>query len=515
MLSFRKKAAMTGLILTAFIFVAACSSVVTLTDSGNDTSFITLDANQYVGITVADDNILPPLEIPKVTSPTGDSDIETTEEINTDTNTHETADTAIEETPQSYIDDTTKESTDPQEEKTTPPESSADTTPDYTTSAETTLPPVVGINKYQALNYSEVKGVWISYIELCSMLQCKSEDEFRKNIGTAYDNCVNMGLNTVYVHLRPYGDAIYKSDYYPWSKYCTGTVGNVPSFDPLTIMIDEAHKRKLSFQGWINPLRCNSDSDIKHVPNNYQTKKWYNNNAGDYISKVGNYWYLNPAYKEVTDLISRGAAEIAAKYNVDGLHIDDYFYPTTETWFDSKSFNNNSETDLSAFRLNNCSDMVKKMYSAIKNANSSALFGVSTQGNISNNYNQMYADVEKWCMNTGYVDYMAPQIYYGFNNSSQPYNTVLSQWQQMVQGTNIKLIPGLSVYKCGTYDEWAGNGAYEWVNSSDIIRRQIISAGKTKNYGGIILYSYDFLFNTQDNEKAIKKEISAFASLLK
>lgn len=371
------------------------------------------------------------------------------------------------------------------------------------------------VNSYTALNYNEVKGIWISYFELAPILTGKSKSQFRSGIGEYFDNCLSLGINTVYVHVRPYGDALYKSEYYPWSKYCTGDIGGDPGFDPLNVMIEEAHARGLSFQAWVNPLRCYREDDAPYVSTSYKTGQWYDTKDGDYIVKVNSYWWLNPAYKEVTDLIANGAAELVSKYDVDGVHIDDYFYPTTESYFDSIAFNASSYSSLSQFRLDNCSRMVSGMYNAVKSHNPTALFGVSAQGNVTNNETQLYADVVKWSKESGYVDYMAPQIYYGFDNSGQPFDQVVEQWDDMLKGTGKSLIPGLAVYKIGTEDAWAGDGKYEWINDKEIIKRQIIKSQKTSYYGGVILYSYQFIFEPDSSVKqAVNTEISAFKPLL-
>ena len=155
------------------------------------------------------------------------------------------------------------------------------------------------------------------------------------------------------------------------------------------------------------------------------------------------------------------------------------------------------------------------MYSAVKSHNNTALFGVSAQGNVHNNLNELYADVEKWSREDGYVDYMAPQIYYGFQNGGQPYAEVVDQWDEMLRGTGKKLIPGLAVYKIGTEDTWAGSGKYEWITEKQIIKRQIEKARTTDNYGGIILYSYQFIFSPESSvEDAVNDEIEAIKPLL-
>jgi uncharacterized lipoprotein YddW (UPF0748 family) len=159
--------------------------------------------------------------------------------------------------------------------------------------------------------------------------------------------------------------------------------------------------------------------------------------------------------------------------------------------------------------------MVKNLYSSVKNANPNALFGISPQGSIENNYNQMFADVEKWCKNGGFTDYMAPQFYYGFENSSQPYIRCINSWQEMLVNSDVKLITGLAVYKIGKEDIWAGDGSGEWLENTEIIKRQIESARGLRNYGGVIFYSYNYLFNPVHVTPVITAEVEAFKPLLK
>lgn len=495
------------------IFTTTACGTISLQETDETSEIPIVNAETISGITEEKQNVNPPLEIPNITT------VNTTKNpLATTLSQSNTLDTTT--TSQISLETTITAETTYTALTTTKAPVSATVSQNTTSSATnfSTSKPVsdanLSKNTYSPLNYSETKGVWISYIELYPVLFGKSQAEFKAGIGKLYDNCLSLGFNTVYVHVRPFGDAMYNSSYYCWSKYCTGTIGVTPSYDPLKIMIDEAHKRNISFQAWINPLRCHADGDIASIPNTYQTKKWYNNNSGDYIVKVDNYWYLNPAYSEVIKLVANGAAEIVANYNVDGLHMDDYFYPTTDTYFDSTAYNASGYSDLAEFRLANNDKLVSAIYSAVHKY-SSAIYGVSTQGNIANNMAYMYANVEKWCTNSGYVDYMAPQIYYGFENAAQPYQKVLEQWENMLKGTGRKLIPGLCLYKCGTYDQWGGAGAYEWQNSSTIVKRQILAAREVSTYGGIIIYSYKYLFDPPENVSAIQKEIDNFVPLLK
>lgn len=409
---------------------------------------------------------------------------------------------------------------------TTPGKSSAsaaETTSD--TAAGTTSPekPVsepqdydFGSSTYTALNYPEVKGVWISYIELAEILQGQSRESFRANIQEVYDNCAQLGINTVYVHVRSHSDSYYKSELFPWSKYVTGTPGEDPGFDPLEIMLSEAHSRNLSFHAWINPLRACGTAQIS----SYAGYPVYSfaaaeGTAGKYAVDVNGTYYLNPAYEEVTELIAAGAAEIVSNYDVDGLHIDDYFYPTTDASFDSSAFSASGYSSLSEFRFANCDRMVSELYSAVKAANPTALFSVSVQGRIENNYTQLYADVRKWCTNAGYLDVIIPQIYYGFENSAAPYQETLDEWEELASAGGIPLIAGLSVSKVGAEDKWAGGGRNEWIDNHDIIMRQTAAAKECGSYGGIALYSYRSIFSPEPAVSAfVSKEISSLKDII-
>lgn len=414
---------------------------------------------------------------------------------------------------------------------TTPPTSASTTTttikPTTTTTAtpqttttttQTTTPPVsgsdYGVNSYSALNYDHVQAVWISYIEINNLLKNKSKDGFRTAVEEIYDNCLSMGINTVYVHTRAFGDAFYYSELFPFTKYLSGSVGSSLGYDPLPIMIEEAHSRGLSFHAWINPLRLCSSSDMPYVSEKYKIGEWYNNSKnGKYIVEVSGTWYLNPAYDEVIKIVGDNVREIVSSYNVDGVHIDDYFYPTTAASFDSSAYAESGYSTLSAFRIANCSKLVKEIYTAVNDCSKTAVFGASTQGSIVNNITQLYADAEAWC-NGGYIDYFAPQVYYGFENSAQPFKQCVDEWNTMVNGTDTDLYIGLALYKIGEVDTWAGAGRNEWVNTTTMIKRQIEYSESVKNCNGIVLYSYNYLFEDGYYNSNIQKEIDNFKPLL-
>lgn len=389
------------------------------------------------------------------------------------------------------------------------------TTTVQTTSETHTEAPVqisYGSNTYNALNYREQKGIWISYLEYDSIMKNKSASSFRKTIAKYFDNIKNLSFNTVYVQVRAYGDAYYDSKLFPSGDRFNGTMGTSESYDALQIMIEEAHGRGLSVHAWINPMRLMTESQISALSDKFAVKQWYSdsNKNGKYIVYSGGRWYLNPAYKEVRQLIADGITEIVSGYDVDGVQIDDYFYPVTDASFDKAAYSA-SGTDMSLYnwRINNVNKMVKSLYKAVHNANSTVVFGISPQGSVENNYNTLYADVKTWCSSTGYCDYILPQVYFGFDNAALPYESTVAQWNKMVSGSGVKLVIGLAGYKIGAVDTYAGaSGKNEWINNSDIISRQMSCAAELSNYGGVAIFRYGSVFEpASDVAKQVSKEM--------
>lgn len=363
---------------------------------------------------------------------------------------------------------------------------------------------------YSALNYSEQKGIWISYLEYSSAMMNKSAKSFRSAIGEYFDNVKALDFNTVYVQVRAFGDAYYRSELFPTGDRYNGTIGAELSYDPLEIMIEEAHDRSLSVHAWINPMRLMTDSQLKGLSDSYIVKKWYNDNdkCGKYIVKSDGRWYLNPAYPEVEKLISDGISEIVSGYDVDGIQIDDYFYPTTAASFDSAAYKaSGTSKSLSSWRTDNINDMVKRMNKTVHSANPTVLFGISPQGSVENNYNTLYADVKTWCRSSDYCDYILPQIYFGFENAALPYADTISLWSSMTSSGNVKLVIGLAGYKIGAADAYAGaDGKNEWINNSDILSRQMKAAKKLGNYGGVAIFRYGSIF---EPDSTVAKQVNA------
>lgn len=354
-------------------------------------------------------------------------------------------------------------------------------------------------SNYTALNFDNPKAMWFTYMDYQSILLDKSESEFTQSIEERFENAKNFGIDTLYVHVRSHGDSYYHSDIFPKGKYYNS------DFDPLQIMVDIAHEKGLSIHAWINPMRCMDAELMETQSDDYIIKDWCNQYNGTYISEYNGFWYLNPYYTEVRKLICDGIAEIMNNYQVDGIHIDDYFYPTTDETFDKSCFADSNQSDLMQFRRDNVNRMVQEMYNTIKEKNSTVEFGISPQGNIDKDYNEQCADVSLWTSTAGYCDYIAPQLYYGFENSTCPYLDTLNRWIKLNENSPVKLIIGVGTYKIGLEDVWAGSGSNEWIDDTNIISSQIDYALNDSEVEGIAIYSYSSTFEPTGDTSIINK----------
>lgn len=359
---------------------------------------------------------------------------------------------------------------------------------------------------YDPLNFENHKAVWLTMMDYENILKGKNENEFTESIKLVLNNIKNAGFNTVYVHVRPYNDAYYSSEIFPRAEYYSDEM----EFDPFKIIVDEGHKVQLSVHSWINPLRCQTDAQLKELDDKYIIKQWYNDKSknGTYIIKINDRWYLNPAYEEVRNYVISGVQEIAEKYNIDGVHIDDYFYPTQDESFDMAAFKESGKSDLKQWRTENIDNLVKGVYNIVKSTNSKMIFGISPQGNIDSDRNVLYADVKKWCSEDGYCDYIVPQIYYGFENESLPFEKTVEEWKNLNTSENVKLIIGICTYKIGNEDQWAGNGKNEWKENDGIPAKQAKYIFENK-IDGLAVYSYESLFDDK-----IKDELEKLSAVL-
>ncbi len=346
-----------------------------------------------------------------------------------------------------------------------------------------------------------VKAVWINYNELSMKSEAdKSENAFRIKVEAMMKSCAEYGFNRAFVQVRPFCDAFYKSELFPASEYLSGVQGEYIGYDALEILCEYAHKYSLKIDAWINPYRVSYKTDINALFEDSIARKWYcSNDNGRNVIVLPNGIYFNPAKDAVHKLILDGVREIINNYNVDGIHMDDYFYPTTDSTFDETEYaeytNSGGKMSLDEWRRENVNSLVSDIHTVVKSKDKRLIFSISPSGDIEKNVSNYYADIPKWCKTGGYVDLIIPQLYYGFQNESKPFEDICLKWLALERNENVSLCVGLAVYKYGKEDRYAGAGISEWQENADIISRQIKFVGSQNESVGIALYSYSYIFS--------------------
>lgn len=368
---------------------------------------------------------------------------------------------------------------------------------------------VITAPKQTAQKTERTVGVWISLFEMRSV--GLSKDEFSDKFDKMFQNIKSIGGTDVLCHIRPNGDAYYKSKYFPFSAGLTGTEGKDPDFDPLEILIELSHEKGLKFHAWVNPYRASSSiKDISSLAENHPARVWLTDKdkRNDGNVKIINHEttktvYFNPARLEVQKLILDGIREIATNYDIDGIHMDDYFYPTTEPSFDKEDYDEycrSAEPPLSLdnWRRTNIDSLISSAYRICKQ--NGVLFGISPSAHISTdgtdkNYTEQYADIKKWLSSAGFADYIAPQLYFGYEYPLDEFkfSNLLNQWLSMKRDKSVKLFIGLANYKIGDRDA----DSLEWTENDDIIARQTADCFDN-GADGVFLYSYTAIFSDKE-----------------
>ena len=351
------------------------------------------------------------------------------------------------------------------------------------------------------VNHADFKAVWLSQYDMTDLFAA-DKAQFTRYAEVIFQKLADSGFNTVIVQVRPNGDSFYPSEIYPASHYVTGAYGRQLSYDPLEILADQAHQAGLSIHAWINPLRLMSGDNLEKIDPKYQIRAWYDDPEanGTKLLQVGSLYYLNPAYPEVRDLIVAGAREILENYPVDGLHLDDYFYPTTDESFDQAAYQDylmeGGTLSLGDFRREQLNLLIAGLYRATKEVDAGILFTVSPAGNLKTVYEEDYADVYTWCREAGYLDAIIPQIYFGLAHETHPFDQTLLEWAAIPRAESVRLFCGMTLEKAKTgTDPYAGSGKTEWSQSKDILSRCLNLVRENSHYGGVSFFSYQYLFH--------------------
>ncbi len=314
-------------------------------------------------------------------------------------------------------------------------------------------PPVVELSKEfnpatdKVILKHEFRAAWLTTVGNYDWPPKNASPEVQKaELISIIDKLKDLNFNVILFHIRPTSDAFYKSKLVPWSIYLTGTQGQDPGFDPLQVAIDAAHERGMEVHGWLNPYRVGSTSTV--LASNHPVVL-----HPDWCIEYSNNRYLNPGMPEVQAHLQSVIKEIIDNYDIDGIHFDDYFYPSgaksTSNPFgfnDKASFEQyGGSMNIHTWREKNVDNMVRDVSQLIKSINPKIVFGISPQG-VQENSMTVYANALSWLQNK-WLDYLAPQIYWQIGHPTADFSTVIRYWDSNANGTPI--IPGLAAYKYG------------------------------------------------------------------
>lgn len=349
-------------------------------------------------------------------------------------------------------------------------------------------------------NNLNFNGLWVSYITLDMRNTDKSEQAFQEKFNTIINNAKQNKIHNLIVQVRAFSDAYYKSSIYPTSHLLTGVQGAPLNYDPLDYMIKTAHENNIKIHAWVNPYRISLNTNPDKFSEDSFYKNWIDTNSECIMDFNGNK-YLNPACKEVQEKIVAGIEEIVKNYDVDGIQFDDYFYPSDNADLDKRSYdsylslNPNDHLDLMNWRKQNVNELILSVNKKIKEIKPNVVFGISPQANLKND-EKLCADVNTWCSQSGYIDYICPQIYVNFENKVLPFNTAADEWKNLVSNKNVKLYFGLAAYKAGR----ANYDSSTWLNANDILKREI-EYSKNIGINDFIFYDYENLIADSAKEE--------------
>ncbi|MCA6916388.1 family 10 glycosylhydrolase [Pectobacterium versatile] len=333
------------------------------------------------------------------------------------------------------------------------------------------------------------------------------------------DKLKSLGINTVFFQVKPDGTALWPSKILPWSDMLTGNIGEDPGYDPLQFMLDEAHKRGMKVHAWFNPYRVSVNTKPSTVTELNRTLS--QNPASvfvlhrDWIRTAGDRFVLDPGIPEARNWITSIVAEVVARYPIDGVQFDDYFYAES-----SGSMLNDGETfkkqgqgfgSKADWRRHNTQLLIEQVSRTIKQLKPEVEFGVSPAGVWRNRshdaagsdtrgaaaYDEAYADTRQW-VQKGLLDYIAPQIYWPFARDAARYDVLAKWWADVVKPTNTRLYIGVALYKVGepskNEPDWTINGGVPE------LKKQLDLNESMPQINGTILFRENYLNQPQTQD---------------
>lgn len=365
----------------------------------------------------------------------------------------------------------------------------------------------------------DLRGVWVSTVWNIDFPSDSglSEEKLKGELDKIMENAKEWGLNTVFLQVRPMSDAIYPSSIFPSSSFITGKQGDQLPFDILDYAVKSAHENGLELHAWINPFRISFSSlygtDIKKLA--------ASNPAAlhpEYTIAFNGALYYNPGLPEVRDMVVKEIKEIVSKYDVDGIHFDDYFYPSgsneTNAFDDNAAFEKyGNGKSLDDWRRENINTLIKEVYNTVKETDPKCRFGVSPGGiwatkqnndegveglgNTSQTYYEVYADTKKW-VEEKTVDYICPQIYWHIESSIAPFEPIAKWWSELCKKSDVDLYIGIAAYK--------GENAEAYKNPNEI-KNELTYLQTLSRCNGEVYFSYSSLKNNLADVVTTLKEV--------
>lgn len=359
----------------------------------------------------------------------------------------------------------------------------------------------------------EMRAAWVSTVYNLDWPKTKNNASKQKQeLTQLMDKLKGCGINTIVLQVRPESDALYKSSINPWSKYLTGTQGKDPGYDPLAFAIQEAHKRGMELHAWMNPYRVTSSgTDLNSLVSSHPARK-----NPSWVIKYNNKMYYDPGNPAVVDYLVKTVKEVVDKYDVDGIHFDDYFYPSSSFPDDASYKAYGKGQDRNNWRRENVNTLLKKV-KAVVNAKSGCEFGVSPFGiwrnkssdcpdgsetSGSQSYYNMLADSRTW-IRKGYVDYIVPQIYWPIGLKVADYSKLVKWWANEVKGYDVDLYIGQGIYK-------QGQSSYSGQNIAKEIKNQININKKYDTVKGSMYFSARDIVNNTSIYNDLKSMYGAY-----
>ncbi|MEV5875949.1 family 10 glycosylhydrolase [Streptomyces sp. NPDC052101] len=365
-----------------------------------------------------------------------------------------------------------------------------------------TAPGAAAAAEHRPRAAAEMRGVWLSTVSnrdwpsrpgLTAAAQ-------RRELLTHLDKAHRDRLNTVIFQVRPAADALWPSPYEPWSAYLTGTQGRSPGWDPLGTAVKEAHARGLRLHAWFNPYRVATHTDLGRLAASHPARK-----HRDWVVPYGGKLYYNPGLPEVRAFVQRAMLDAVAKYPVDAVHFDDYFYPypvAGQTFDDDEAYDRYGGDfgSRAAWRRDNIDRLVKEMAAGIKKVRPGTRFGVSPFGvwrNASRDprgsdttagvqtYDDLHADTRSW-VRGHWIDYIVPQLYWNIGYAAADYAKLVDWWAAVAEGTGTHLYIGEALYKAG-----AAGQPSAWHDPVELSRHLTLAARHPQVRGHVFFAAKD------------------------